>query len=542
MRPLFTLAIVVFAAITAFAQSPQKMNYQGVARDNAGNVLANQNIGIRISLHQTFASGPVVFQETHTSATNQFGLFTIQIGNGTPVSGSVAGINWGSNSHFVQVEMDPNGGASYVDMGTSQLLSVPYALYAENSGTPGPTGPSGATGPTGPTGPTGFLSNGSSAGNTPYWNGASWVVNSSNIYNNGGNVGIGITSPQAELEIRSGALRVSSGTNSYGNIHYEGSGGGGLTLNSWENGSGTWADMSFQTNGVTRLFIESQGKMGVGTTSPSAPLHVSTNGSEIARFEGSGASHWISLYQGTSRKGILWSSMDDIVLRADEAAGDLRFQTNGNNDRLTINSAGNLGMGTVPTSSARLRITEPGTEAALIVGQVSSAHGYLTVDKPSANDDRPLARFRDDGLSLVVMFEQYDDYQLVVLGDGLATGGTWQTSDSRLKTNIQTVSGALDNILKLNPTTYYFDNKNESYKHLNLPDELQFGFLAQEIKEVFPNVVKETMIADEEGNEREDKLHTMNYTALVPVLVKGMQEQQELILELQKEIEVLKNK
>ncbi|MGB1318410.1 MAG: tail fiber domain-containing protein, partial [Flavobacteriales bacterium] len=418
-------------------------------------------------------------------------------------------------------------------------------------GTPGPsgatgatglTGATGATGPTGPSGNTGFLSSGSAAGNTPYWNGSAWVLNSSNIYNNGGNVGIGITSPQAELEIRSGALRVSHGNTSYGNINYAGSGGGGLTFNSWENGVGSWADMSFQTNGTTRMFLESQGRLGIGTTSPGTLLHVSSTGSEIARFESSGSSKWISLYEGATRKGILWSSGNDMVLRSEASTGDLRFQTNGNNDRMTINSAGLIGMGAAPTPFARLRISEPGTEAGLIVGQVSSVHGYLTVDKPSANLDRPLARFRDNGMSLVMLFEQFDDYQLLILGNAMASGGTWQTSDSRLKTNIQTVSGALDNILKLNPTSYYFDNKNESYKYLNLPDELQFGFLAQEMKEVFPNVVKETMIDDEEGNEREDKLHTMNYTALVPVLVKGMQEQQELILELQKEIELLKNK
>jgi len=358
MRHLsFTLTILVCAAVTGFAQTPQKMNYQGVARDNGGNVLTNQNVGLRLSILSGSISGTVEYSETLTAATNDFGLFNVQLGGGSIVSGSFSGIDWGSNSHFVKVEMDASGGTSYTLMGTSQLLSVPYALYAENSGTPGPAGPTGATGPTG------LLSSGASAGNTPYWNGSSWVVNSSNIYNNGGNVGIGITSPQAELEIRNGALRVSSGTNSYGNINYVGSGGGGLTLNSWENGVGSWADMSFQTNGTTRLFVESQGNVGVGTTSPSAVFHVSTSNSEIARFESSGASNWISLYQGTSRKGILWSNNDDIVLRSDASVGDLRFQTNGNNDRLTINAFGNLGMGTVPTSSARLRITEPGTSA-----------------------------------------------------------------------------------------------------------------------------------------------------------------------------------
>lgn len=138
--------------LAASAQSPQMFNYQGVARDNSGNILANQAIGLQIDLHQTTPSGTVVFSETHVDTTNAFGLFNIMIGGGTPLVSTISAIDWSNGPYFVKVSMDASGGTSYTSMGTSQLLSVPYALYAENSGTAGPTGPTGVDGTTGPTG------------------------------------------------------------------------------------------------------------------------------------------------------------------------------------------------------------------------------------------------------------------------------------------------------------------------------------------------------------------------------------------------------
>jgi hypothetical protein len=140
--------------LVSLAQAPQKLNYQGVARDNAGSELANQSIGLKISIHQSAPNVTVVYSETHATATNQFGLFAIEIGGGTLVSGSMS-INWASGPYYVEVEMDATGNTNYVSMGTSQLLSVPYALYAETSGNIGATGATGVTGATGDAGATG---------------------------------------------------------------------------------------------------------------------------------------------------------------------------------------------------------------------------------------------------------------------------------------------------------------------------------------------------------------------------------------------------
>jgi hypothetical protein len=146
-----------------FAQAPQRINYQAVARNTSGNVLANQQITVRLTIHNNTPNGAIAYIETDTVITNQFGLFTIAIGGATTIPGGFSGISWGSGNKYLEVEMDPAAGSAFVDMGTSQLLSVPYALYAAN-GPVGPTGPTGAQGITGSqgisgsTGPTGATS------------------------------------------------------------------------------------------------------------------------------------------------------------------------------------------------------------------------------------------------------------------------------------------------------------------------------------------------------------------------------------------------
>ena len=127
--------MVVAFNICALSQVPEKMSYQAVIR-NANNVLiANQAIGMRISILQGSATGTPVFVETQTPNTNANGLVTIEIGGGTPVSGTFATIDWSAGSYFVKTEIDPSGGTTYTITGTNQLLSVPYSLYAKTSET-----------------------------------------------------------------------------------------------------------------------------------------------------------------------------------------------------------------------------------------------------------------------------------------------------------------------------------------------------------------------------------------------------------------------
>lgn len=133
MKRLLFFWVLIAVACTLWAQAPQGMKYQAVARDASGNVLANTLVSFRISLLSGSSTGPAFYTETHTGkSTNGFGLVDLVVGQGTPVTGTFHSVAWYSGSWYVKVEMDPAGGSAYQHMGTSQLLSVPYALHAKN--------------------------------------------------------------------------------------------------------------------------------------------------------------------------------------------------------------------------------------------------------------------------------------------------------------------------------------------------------------------------------------------------------------------------
>lgn len=121
--------------ISLFAQAPQAFKYQAVARNSSGDVLENKSVSFRISLLRGSTSGTMVYSETHQKITNSFGLVDLEIGKGTILNGDFTAINWGQNTYFIKVEMDPIGGNTYQYIGTSQLLSVPYALHAKTAET-----------------------------------------------------------------------------------------------------------------------------------------------------------------------------------------------------------------------------------------------------------------------------------------------------------------------------------------------------------------------------------------------------------------------
>ena len=124
---LFLLSFVILA------QSPQSFKYQTVVRDNTGAVLSGQNVSFRINLRQASASGSIVYSETHSATTNQFGLVSLQIGLGTVLNGTFANIDWANNHYWMEIELDATGGNNFQTMGCSELLSVPYALHAQTA-------------------------------------------------------------------------------------------------------------------------------------------------------------------------------------------------------------------------------------------------------------------------------------------------------------------------------------------------------------------------------------------------------------------------
>ena len=135
MKKLITILATVLMTSTLWAQSPEKMSYQAVIRDAVGNLVTAQSVGMQISILQSSANGTAVYVETQTPTTNTNGLLSIEIGTGTVQSGDFAAIDWMAGPYFIKTEADLAGGTSYSITGTSQLLSVPYALHSKSAET-----------------------------------------------------------------------------------------------------------------------------------------------------------------------------------------------------------------------------------------------------------------------------------------------------------------------------------------------------------------------------------------------------------------------
>jgi hypothetical protein len=132
---IFPLVLLILVATSEIlmAQAPQAIPYQAIARNSSGQAIAGAAVRVRFSIRDSIVTGIIRYQEIHNPTTSALGLFSVNLGMGTVVMGSFAGINWGKNAKFLQVELDPAGGTAYTDLGTTQMMSVPFALNAASS-------------------------------------------------------------------------------------------------------------------------------------------------------------------------------------------------------------------------------------------------------------------------------------------------------------------------------------------------------------------------------------------------------------------------
>lgn len=367
-------AIGLIISCAAFAQSPQTFNYQGVARDNAGNPLSSTDIAIKIEIRQYTVNGSVVYSEENTEGTNQFGLFSLKVGNGYNQVGNFSTIDWADGPYYMEVSLDPDLTNNFTSMGTSQLLSVPYALYAEtagNAGATGPTGPTGAdgndgavgaTGPTGPQGQTGPLVAGTE-GQTLRHDGNDWVA-TNNLYNDGVHIGIGTQSPLTELHVQSGdnpTLRLQQVSSDGWDLA-----GHSTEFSLFDLSNNNQVVRVKNGSGADRLVIDGD-NLGIGTSSPTNALHLSSNAT--------GESTGIKLTQDIANSLIYHNAGNDLVIRKQANA-----------DQLVLDTDGNVGVGTSsPTQklhvSGSIRMVD-GNEADGAIA-VSSSTGVMSWTDPS---------------------------------------------------------------------------------------------------------------------------------------------------------------
>lgn len=279
MKRILTGFFSLFLALILSAQAPQAFKYQTVVRDAANAIMKNTDVYFRISILRGSSSGTEVYKETFSLRTNEFGLASFNIGQGSVVSGSFTTIDWSGYSYWVKVELDPDaaGSAPYENVGTSQLLSVPYALHAKSAET---------------------------AGN------AYWQKNVNDISYSSGKVGIGLSNPHYRLDVEGSnqygvssiketslphtgvhesILHIQNNSNiasSQANISLAaGNPGHGRAIISAThdisaglyNGNLTFKTRSGTTSYTNALTIRSSGNIGINEVNPSEKLHVNGN-------------------------------------------------------------------------------------------------------------------------------------------------------------------------------------------------------------------------------------------------------------------------
>jgi hypothetical protein len=498
MKKLFLSLTLSFSAAMIFAQTPNAFNYQAVARNSSGAAIATTAIAVRLTIHDGTSGGTIDYQERQTATTNAFGLFTCLIGTGTALSGTFATINWGGSAKYLQVEFDPAGGTSYIDMGTTQLITVPYAKVADV------------------------------ALNT------AWGVNTYGTYalDSNGYVGIGTSTPTNLLTLYSAnsyaAIQFTSSTTGQtaGSGFYVGTntGAGDAAVWNFEN-----QPIFFGTNSTERMRITEAGNVGIGTDSPDGQLTVINNGSGLSApsiHSSNANAAGIGIYI-TNNSTDATAVFTNATGNAGNPAIMAKFFDGGGADLVRIDNYGGLHSGRIilfgDNSSGSNGGYIYGFDNGVALGDiVSGVYSSLVVAyTPTVN----APTFVPEGNNTVSLGDAYFRWSAVY-----SANGTIQTSDERLKENIKPITYGLNTLMSLNPVSYQWKDKN-----VRIGEGTNLGFLAQDIEKVLPEVVVHSQMSQEEhDNIKKDRgidvkntdTYGVKYSEMIPVLVKAIQEQQ----------------
>ncbi len=534
---LLTLTSIVYS------QAPQAFNYQAVLRHEDGKVRDNESVTIQIDILQSSATGPSVYMEEHSTQTNEFGLINLAIGTGTTTD-NLSTVDWSNSSYFLETSVNNTV------MGTSPLLSVPYALYAAsgNEGPMGPMGPQGILGNTGPQGEQGEQGEPGPQGEQgvqgdpgpqgeqgiqgdPGPQGepgdTKWDDVSGGINYADGNVGIGTTSPEFKLTLDNDGGILAEGEEGYGN-----------TLST--TGPGTrlmWypRKAAFRAGHVTSDQWD-DANIGQGSVAFGYETVASGNPSIAMGYE--------TIASGTFSTAMGWrttaSGRYSIAMGSQTEASSSNSTAMGENTEASGMGSTAFGVATTASGyySTAMGISNiAGSYCSVAIGQYNNNTGGIATiwsdsdplfmigngTDPSNRHNAMLVRKNGQ------IFFPHVYYNVIGVGsrdlhiDAIGQMG-YLASSSRYKSNISSMED-ISWIYDLNPVNFNYNSDETETK--------QYGLIAEEVEEVNPSFVS----YNEDG-----EVETVSYSQLISPLIKALQEQNKLIEELQARIEALESK
>jgi hypothetical protein len=668
MKKIFTTISAVMVTVCILAQAPQKMSYQGVIRNSSNVLVTSSPVGMRVSILQGSTTGTPVYVETQTPTTNANGLVTIEIGGGAQVTGTFAGIDWSTGIYFIKTETDPTGGTSYSITGTTQLLSVPYALYSKTSESS--TGAVTITGNQTITGIKTFSNdlfvNGLTIGNGNNAISSNTAIGYSALYSNTTGYRNTAIGHAALYSNTTGYRNTANGYHTlFNNITgYDNTANGYLALYSNTTGMGNTANgvsaLRLNTtgdyntaigygalysnttgsyniaNGINALLYNTSGysnvAIGVNALSSSTTHHNQVAVGDSALFHSEADENTAigskALFSNTAGYGNTATGTDALYsnttgnFNTANGISALRYNTTGYGNTangyysLSSNTIGNYntasGIEALTSNTTGNSNTADGRWALNnnTTGSHNAANGYCALFSNTTGSQNTAMgmyssyKLQNSNNNTSVGFSA-GDYQTfeagtflgasafpgisgisncmalgynarvsasnrVVIGNSLVTSiggyaGWTDFSDQRYKTAIQENVKGLEFIMKLRPVTYQLDiNKlaadlkedqnrdagdkvemgSSSSKDAESRNEksriVYTGFLAQEVEAAAQSIGYE--FSGVEAPKNENDFYGLRYSEFVVPLVKAVQEQQKMIDELKKEIEVLKKK
>ncbi len=586
----FVLALCWTFTDTLIAQAPEAINYQAVARNSSGGPMANVNLIVRLSIYSGATPTTKIYEEKHIATTSATGLFNLMIGKGDVGIGDFSSINWSSSAYHLRVEIDP--GTGYVDLGFTQMLSVPYALYAKNVDNDKDNQTLSLSG-------NNLSISGGNMVSLPMpssfslpFSGTSNDVNSTtlDITNSSNANGVAITGRLGENSTIGTMTRAAIwGTSNSGHALVGFTSGNGAYAGVWgrtndNNGYGVHGSATtgiggfFESNsGTGRALITGNGRVGIGTDNPEALLHVE---GDLFLNSSQGA-----INIGFPNNGNQWR------LSTLGSGSDLQFfskpdGSNTNTRRLFLQQNGRVGIGNTTNPDAQLdilfnstvsiphiRLFENANDYARISFQNSSGNKFWSIaglnNANTANErlnfyhssTGDIVSMTGDGMVGIRTINPGARLHLFQGGQAVGTGlrfddGVNQDWDithgfglrfhfgGELRSFINATTGAYtqssDARLKTDaePIGTVLPNllhlKALSYRYKNaVTTEKTLGFMAQDAQKLFPELVHYS---------EADNLYGINYAGFSVIAIKAIQEQQQVIEQQQNTIEDLQKR